>query len=247
MATPGTSSGTTAFTLSNGEILFEAAERCGKNPAEITRNHMISLRRSLNLELVRWSLRGVNLWKVVEATITLVAGQATYALPSDLVTLTELWYSTQNGPVLPVPPPPSPGITTDRFMAPLTRTEYAMIPNKTQTGIPTQYWFERLAAPQLTLWQVPAYGAPYATLNYFYLQRIFDANLGSGETPDVVYRGLDALCSGITARFAEKFAPEMFKDKKAQAAEDWEYFITNDQETGPFMMTPNVSVYGRLR
>jgi len=244
MATPGQSSGTQTFFLDNTEIVMEAFDRIQVRPSEITRHHLISARRSLNLELQRWSNLGINLWEVVTATLNLVIGQATYTLPQNLVTIMEMYYSTVNGN--------GAGINFDRIMVPITRTQYAMLPNKLQQGIPTQYWLERLEQPVVTLWETPAIGSPQYVVNYNYLQRIDDAGLASGETPDIVYRGLDALCAALSARLAGKFAPiqirsQVMQSAKAEAQEAWNDFVTNDQEDGPLIMQPNVGGYGRMR
>jgi hypothetical protein len=244
MATPGSSSGTQTFFLSNAELLFEAFDRAHVRPSEITRHHLISARRSMNLLMQEWSNLGVNLWEVVQAQITLVTGQALYTLPSNLVTIMEMYFTTVNGN--------GAGYNSDRIMVPVTRTQYAMIPNKLQPGIPTQYWLERLESPVVTIWQPPFQGGPSYVINYNYLQRIDDAGIGTGETPDVVYRALDALCAGLAKRLAKKFAPleirqQIVAETTADSQEAWNNFVTNDQEDGPLIYQPNVGGYGRMR
>lgn len=243
MTVPGTSSGTQNFDLSNAEIIFEAFDRIRVRPPEITRHHLVSARRSLNLELQRWSNLGVNLWEVVNTTLNLVSGQATYSLPSNFVTMLEMIFTTVNGN--------GAGYNYDRILSPITRTQYADLPNKLQPGLPTQYWVQRLEAPVVTLWQPPFQGAPNYILSYSYLQRIQDAGIATGETPDIVYRGIDALCACLAARLAAKFAPpdqlaETIARTKAEAIEAWDDFITNDQEDGPMIMVPNLGGYARM-
>lgn len=239
MATPGQSSGTQNFFLSNSEILFEAFDRIQVRPSEITRHMLVSARRSMNLELVAWSNRGINLWEMVQAQISLVAAQATYPLPANLVTITEMYFTTVNGN--------GAGFNSDRLMVPITRTQYAAVPNKLQPGTPNQYWLQRLESPVVTIWQPPFQGSPDYIINYNYLQRIDDAMIGSGQTPDIVYRGLDALCAGLTKRLAQKFAPAALQQAASDAMDAWNTFITNDQEDGPLIMQPNVGGYGRMR
>lgn len=245
MPTPGTSSSTYGFGLSNGEILFESFDRIGVRPQMITRHHLTSARNSLNLELLTWVNSGAPLWKIVSGTIELVANQAVYTLPTNLVTLTEMWYSQVNAN--------GTGQNSDRIMVPLTRTEYAMIPNKLQPGTPTQFWYEMLAAPQVTLWQVPFTGAPTYVCNWFGLQQIQDAGIGSGETPDVVYRALEALCARLALRLFSKFGPEnpavrqvKRQELKEEADTAWADFATRDQEMGPQMIQPAIGVYGKI-
>ncbi len=240
MATPGQSSGTYTFQLDNAGIVIEAFDRIQMRPASLDRHHFISARTSLNLELQRWSNLGINLFKMISGTINLIAGQATYALQTDLVTLTEVYYTTVNGN--------GSGYNNDRTLSPITRTQYSMIPNKLQPGQPTQYWFQRLATPEITLWQPPAVGAPSYVVNWYGLQRIQDAGLGSAETPDIVYRAIDALCAALAHRLAVKFSPPpVVQARKAEAMEAWDDFATNDQELGPLIVAPNLSGYGRMR
>jgi|SRR5271166_5194318 len=242
MAVPGQSSGTQTFFLSNPEIVFEAFDRVQVRPTEITRHHLTSARRSLNLELQAWSNKGVNLWEIVQAQITPVQGQAVYSLPQNLVVITEMYWTTVVG---------GQG-NIDRIMVPITRTQYAQIPNKMIQGQPTQYWLQRLETPVVTIWEPPFAGAPAYVINYNYLQQIDDAALSTGQSPDVVYRALDALCAGLAARLAKKFAPSQLRQQivaetKMDATEAWDALVLNNQEDGPIVMVPNVGSYGRLR
>jgi hypothetical protein len=246
MATvPGTSSGTYSFSPSNYSVVTEAFDRVRIRPPELTRHHMNSARLSLNLELLDWSNSGINLWKVVSGTVNLQPGVAIYNIDPSIETLTEVYYTQVNGD--------GAGQNNDRIMVPITRTQYAMIPNKLTQGTPTQYWFEMLAQPTITFWQVPQIGVPNYVASYFALQRIQDANLGNGETPNVVYRGLEALCARMALRLFDKFGPtdplqssEMEKRLIAHAQVAWDNFQTRDQESGPLMIQPAVGVYGRM-
>jgi hypothetical protein len=271
MPTPGFPSGTTDFGLTNAGVINEAFDRIQIRPTSITRHHMISARQSMNLEMVRWSNLGINLWKMTGGTIDLAVGQELYALPASTVALTELWYSTPdqttpitsylrdgygnlildgNGqPIVLTGSDPASGAnsTTDRIMVPITRQQYAMIPNKYQAGIPTQYWFERLTQPQFTIWQVPATGAPTNVLRWYGLERINDIGIAGGETPNVVNRALDALCACLAFRLAMKFSDkETVAARRADRDEAWAEFTANDTEPGPMIITPNVSAYGRM-
>lgn len=244
MTTPGQPSGTSIWSLSDAQIVLEAADRIRVRPAAIDRHFLLSASTSLNLEMRSIDIRGgPATWKIVSGTINLVQGQAVYTLPTNLVTLTELWYSTVNGN--------GAGINSDRIMVPLTRTQYAMLPNKLQQGQPTQFWYQGYPTPQITIWETPFAPAPAYVLNYFALQRIQDANLGSGETPDVVFRGLEALCAGLALRLADKFMDPslmeiMMPRLEKQATDAWNEFASQDQDMGPMLIQPNVGGYGRI-
>jgi hypothetical protein len=243
---PGTTSGTYGFDPSNAAILFEAFDRIKIRPQLIDRHMLQSGRMSMNLELVDWSNSGFNLWKEVSGTINLVPGTATYSMPTNLVTLAEVYYSTVNGD--------GSGVNEDRIMVPITRTQYAMIPNKLQQGQPTQYWYQMLVQPQVTLWEVPYVGAPTYVVNWFGLQQIQDVGIGTGQIPDVIYRGLEAFCANLALRLFDKFGPEnpasaaiMLKRLETNQQKAWDNFLTRDQETGPLLIQPNVGTYGQMR
>jgi len=241
-----TSSGTYALALSNASILMEAFDRIGHPPPMVDRHMMMSARNSLNLEMIEWEDDGMVFWKTASGTVTLAAGTGTYALPTNLVTLTELWYSTVNGG--------GTGVNADRLMTPLTRSSYAAIANKNQTDIPTAYWFQMLATPQVTVWQVPVVGAPTYALNWYGLQQMQDAGISGGETPDAPRRALSALTAKMALRLCEKFGPKepqarrmMMEEKKTIADEAYGKMVRRDQEPGPMIIQPNISAYGRMR
>ena len=239
MATPGSISGTNAFTLANGMVLTEAFDRIGKRPTELDRHQIISGRISMNLLTVEWGNNGVNLWKVVSGTIDVLAEQFTYSLPSNLIDLTEVWFTTVDLT--------GSGQNSDRFMTPMDRGDYAMISNKYAPGPPNRFWYQRLrAAPLITVWPVPPAGAPAYVINWFGLSQIDDIGVGGGEIPEAPYRGLDALCAGLSVRLAEKFAPERLQEKQQEAERAWNLFHSNDQESGMVTIRPNLSGYRRM-
>lgn len=86
-----TSSGTYSFELANSDVILESFDRCEIRPSSITGEHMVSAKRSLNLELQRWSNLGVNLWAVDLITTTLEQGVLTYTLPQETVSLLDVY------------------------------------------------------------------------------------------------------------------------------------------------------------
>src|SRR5690242_13319321 len=109
-------SGTTAFGLSGADLVLEAFDRLQIRPSEITADHMVSARRSMNLVQVRWTNRGTNLWKVDPAAaptpIALVQGTAQYALTADTIMVLDAYIRTTD----------SQGNPADRIITPLSRT-----------------------------------------------------------------------------------------------------------------------------
>ena len=241
-------SGTFLYQPSNASIVLEAFDRCRIRPQEVDTHMSWSARQSLNLELIAWSNRGFNLWKEISGTITLIVNPitATYTLPANLVTLSEVFYTNVNG--LGV------GQNLDRIMIPITRTQYAMLPNKNTPGIPTQYWFQMLATPQITLWQPPSLGTPNYAVNWYGLQQIQDANVAAPEQPDIVNRATEALCAGLAVRLFDKFGDDSNPARYAQRQQRlmksyddaWADFVSRDQELGPIIMQPNIAAFGKI-
>ena len=91
MSTSGTATTNFDFT----EIAEEAYERCGKELR--TGFHLRSARRSLNLLMMDWANRGINLWTVEEGSIPMVVGTSTYDLPADTTTLLEVVLRENSG------------------------------------------------------------------------------------------------------------------------------------------------------
>ena len=75
-------SGSQDFELDVADIIEEAYERCGLELR--TGYDAKTARRSLNIMFSEWANRGVNLWTVKQATVTLTSGTATYTSSNGL-------------------------------------------------------------------------------------------------------------------------------------------------------------------
>jgi hypothetical protein len=227
-----TTSGSYTFELDNSNIVLESFDRIGFRPIMLTREHLSSARRSLNLELQSWSNRGMPLlWTVDLQTINLVAGTATYNVPAETVTILDVYI--ENG-------------TTDRIMTSISRSDYAAQPDKTTQGYPSVFWFDRLSpTPTITFWQVPDSALTYQ-VKYYRVRRIQDAAITSGQTADIPYLFMDALCAGLAARLARKYAPTMVADMKAEAQMAFNDALEENIERVQTFITPDLSSYYRV-
>ena len=229
-------SATNLFQLSGSDSVLEAFERIQIAASQITAERMISAARSANLLLQDWANRGVTLYTVEQATpIALVQGTATYTLPTNCVQMLDTYYSYPNGD----------GTYTDRLILPMTRTEYAMIPEKSIQAPPNRYWFQRTATPQVTTWQVFDGSQTGALLNYFYMRQMYDFAPSGSQTPDILNRFAEAFVTDLTARLAEKFAPAQWQTKDMMAKGAWDRAVAEDREQGPLTIKPNFSRYTR--
>jgi hypothetical protein len=134
--------------------------------------------------------------------------------------------------------------TTDRYLNPISRTEYASYPNKAQTGRPTVFWFDRLISPTITVWPVPDSNGPY-TIKYYSCRQTMDASLANGLTVEIPYRFLDAYTAGLAWKIAELYAPAL-EDKLFSRYERARGIVmTQDVENVPMYITPGIGGYFR--
>lgn len=223
------------FNLDLNAIAEEAFERCG---VELRSGYDLrTARRSLNLLLMEWANRGINLWTIEQGTIPLVAGTATYDLPVDTVDLIEHVIRTGSGTT-------QMDITISRISV----STYASIPNKTVTGRPIQIWIHRLSGatnssdvvqyPQVTVWPVPDSATTY-TLIYWRLRRLQNAGDGvNGQ--DIPYRFLPALVSGLAYYLSMKIpgAEPRIPLLKGEYDQQWMQAAEEDREKAPIRFVP---------
>lgn len=221
-------SGTTAFNLDLSEIVEEAFERCG---AELRTGYDLrTARRSLNLLFADWANRGVNLWAIDSGSIPLVAGTATYNLPSDTVDLIEHVIRTGAGSV---------STQSDLTITRISVSTYSSIPNKLTQARPIQVYIDRQSPiPTVTVWPVPDSSTPY-TLVYWRLRRIQDAGDGA-NTMDVPYRFLTCMVAGLAYYLGLKIpnAMDRLPVLKQQYDEAWDMAASEDREKAAIRFVP---------
>ena len=223
-------SGTTTFNLSIDEIVEESYERIG-----IRSNSgydIKSARRSLNILFSEWGNRGVHLWKVKLFDQTLTTGQAEYTTPSDCSDVLEAYVSTSGG---------APGeSTSDLSLTKIDRSTYASLPNKGQTGQPSQYYVDRQIDPIIYLYQVPN-RIQYTHLKYYYISRIEDAGAYTNTT-DINFRFLPCIAAGLSYYISLKYAPERTQGLKAIYEEDFQRAALEDRDTASVQFVPDLGV-----
>ena len=133
-------SGTRTFTLAVDEIIEDAYARIGGEPQ--TGKEASVGRRQLNLLLQEWSNRNIQLWTVTESTQTLTANTASYTLNSHTVDITEAVIQKTN----------SDSTVTDFELERISRDDYLKIPNKADTGRPSQYFLDKQVTPKVFLY-----------------------------------------------------------------------------------------------
>ncbi len=226
-------SGSYDFAPSGGEIIMNSFSRIQIRPTEILQSHLQIATMELNLLLSRFSNLQPNLWTVDLQSLPLVQGQATYSMPAETVQITNAYVRTGSGQS-----------TIDKIMWPLSQTEYASISNKNSQGTPTQFWFNRVISPTLTLYLVPDGNGPY-TIYYYRVRQIQDATLPSGVNVEIPYLWLDAIISGLSARLARHYRPEQEEARKKDAADAWNICADQNVENVALNINPSLSGYYR--
>jgi len=172
-------SGTYDFNLDIDEVIQEASEMIG---GEDTLGHEpASARRSINLMLKDWQNRGVLLWSTSVSSVTVSASTATYSLSSSTIDALEVVLNRD-----------STDIQLDR----VTPEEYLLIPNKTQTGRPTQYSIRRgRDNPVMSVWPLPDNSTDILKMEI--ISELQDVNKSAIQNADLPKRFLPCLTCGL--------------------------------------------------
>jgi len=171
------------------DIFEEAYERAG---IELNTGYDLrTARRSLNLMLLEWQNRGLNLFTIDQGTLSLTEGTASYDMPSDTIDLIEQHIRTGSGED-----------QLDTNVERISVTTYANQANKNTQGKPTQAFVQRLASStKVTVWPVP--DQDY-TLAYFRLRGIDGLSSGLGTTAAVPPRFVPCMVAGLAYYVAMK-------------------------------------------
>jgi hypothetical protein len=223
-------SGTYTFNPSLGELTVYAYQLIGIRPTALLQEHMDSARLATNMMFTRWSNQGVNLWQVSLVTVPLVAGTATYNVDASTVVMLDAYIEYGTPPI-------------DRIIMPISRTEYASYPNKTQQGFPTVFWFDRLLSPTVTLWPTP--DGTQTSLKYYKVNRLQDANMNGTQEVDIPPIWLEAMAFGLAERLALIWAPEKVAIMKPMADEAYQIAANQNVETASQYISPQLSGYWR--
>jgi hypothetical protein len=226
-----TTSGTTSFNLDFIEAVEEAYERVG---LEVRSGwDAKTARRSINLMLLEWANRGINMWTMEERVVTLTQGVGEYQLDADIVDIIEQVVQL-----------PNQTQTTRYTVSRVSVSTYATRTNPTIQSRPTQIYIERLnAGPKVHLWPLPNI-AGY-TLHYWILKRIEDAGAYT-NTGDFPFRFLPVFVSGLAYHIAEKKAsgnPDLIMRLKARYEEDWQNASEEDREKATLSIVPRGASY----
>jgi hypothetical protein len=181
-------SGTYNFNLDIDEVIQEAMEMIG---GESTLGHEpASARRSINIMLKDWQNRGILLWSTSVSSVTVAASTGTYDLSSSTIDALEVVLNRD---------------TTDLQLTRITSEEYLLIPNKTQTGRPSQYSIRRSRDnPVMSVWPLPDNSTDILKIEV--ISELQDINKSAEQNADLPKRFFPCLTAGLSYYMSMKRA-----------------------------------------
>ena len=222
-------SGTATFNLDINEIIEEAHERAGLGRAYSGSDYRTA-RRSLNLLGQEFANRGINLWTIEQATVSLSSGTASYTLPADTVSILDHAIRTGTGTS-----------QSDLAITRISIGEYASLTNKNSQGRPTKVYIERLRdAPKINVWPIPNNNT--YTLVYYRIRRIEDSASGANNQYDAPTRFLPAIVSGLAYQLALKNPSVMDRVQflKGIFEDDFNLAAAEDRDRTDFKIIPSI-------
>lgn len=246
-----TISSTRSFNPDAAEIYEDAFEQAGLELR--SGNDVSTARRSLNLLLLEWQNKGINLWTIDSVEIpaaSVTAGDYEYDVDIDTIAVLDVFIRTNAGVV---------GSQLDRQLTEISAVTYAQIANKLQRGAPTQFWINRVGVrnvsgsthrnDKMVLWPVPDQSSVY-TIGYYRMKRMADAGTGATATMETPARFLPALITGLALKIAKKKPTMVAPGKVEELRADYEQLLgdamSEDRERQDLFVVPDLSGYSPL-
>ena len=220
-------SGTYNFSMDIDEVIQEATEMIGGEPT--LGSEPKSARRSINLLLQDWQNRDIMLWTAETSTFTVSISTTTYSLASSSIDVLEAVVNRDN---------------VDIQLERISMQEFLKIPNKKQTGRPTQYAVRHERDnPEVYLWPLPENSTDQVKVELIrYMQ---DINKSAIQTPDVSRRFLPCLTAGVAYYMSMK-RPNVDMERIAMIKTEYEERLSRaleeDRERVSLLIRPQVRV-----
>lgn len=182
--------GTYAFDPQIADIIDEASERAGIDPATLGQTHLKSIFRSMRFMLnSEWSTLGVRQWMIQQTTQSLVIGDTSFNLPVGSIDVL--------GAVLRRD-------SRDTEMYPISRNEYLTLVDKTDQGRPNQYFVDRQYSTKVfKYWQPSQYSGDAIVYDLF--RQIQDVGTSMQNTLQIPVMATDAMTHGLAVAIAGKW------------------------------------------
>lgn len=225
-------SGSTDWTLTSRGVIRTAlrligAIGVGEDPAAEDADEAIT---HLNMLLKTWGT-DPKTFILAETGLTLVAATSSYSLPAARRVVEVRKRDTNS---------------RDTPLGPLSRADYFNLPNKTQQGSLTSWWFDpQRATRTLYVWQVPdTAAATNFTLRYTY-QRVIEDIDALDNDADVPQEWLEALAYALAGRLTLPFQtittnPSLTAKIEERAAVLYDQLATEDQNDASLFIYPDM-------
>ena len=158
-----------------------------------------------------------------------MAGTAQYSVNESVSDVLEAYISTTAAAQ-------NTSSTNDISLTKIDRSAYAALPNKLQTGQPSQYFVDRQTTPQIFLYLAPD-ASTFTTLKFYSVDRIQDAGIYTNQA-DVVYRFLPCMCSGLAYFLAMKKAPDRIQTLRLVYEDELQRALTEDGQRTSVYISP---------
>jgi len=211
-------SGTTTFNLDLSDIMEEAYELCGLTMR--SGYDYRTAKRALNLIFLEWQNKGLNLWKIEQATQTVTEGTTSYSLNANVIDLLDVVVRRTVNET-----------QTDISMNRISRSEYINIPNKNTKARPSQFFFDKLTTPSLKIWPAPENSTDILVFNK--LVRMDDADAGT-NTMDMPFRFYPCFAAGLAYYISQKRNPELTAQLKVIYDEEFRRAADQDEDRASF-------------
>jgi hypothetical protein len=119
----------------------------------------------------------------------------------------------------------------------ISRQDYLSITKKTTQGRPTEFYVDRQVTPTITIWPAPENSTDQ--IIYYRVKKIQDAD-SAVNTPDIPFRFLPCLVSGLAYQISVKRSPDRIAMLKTIYEEEFQRAAAEDIEHGiPLMLVPS--------
>ena len=227
-------SGTTTFNLDLSDIMEEAYELCGLTMR--SGYDYRTARRALNLIFLEWQNKGLNLWKIEQATQTLTAGTSSYAAETSALEIVDAFIRTDSGDT---------NKQFDQQLTRISRTEYNHQAKKLTQSKPTQFFADKgTCGINIVLWATPDDTQTY-TLVYDYIKRIEEAGSVASNNSEVPARYLPCLTYALAYNIACKEPDAINKVNmiRGRYLELWNEVSESDRERAAVKFVPGGTIY----
>jgi hypothetical protein len=189
------STGTFLYHPELAELMDDAFEQAGVDPAKLNGRHLRSAARSAELMMGSWFNRGWKQWTLSFQTEPVIAGQQTFDLPAGGW---DIFHATLQD---------EQGFETE--LVPIARKDFNALHDKTLTGRTDRYFTDRSGwigpDPAATVYLYHLPDRPY-NVNFWYIRRTEDIGKMS-NTLDMPWNWKEAFTVGLAYRLAKKFPP----------------------------------------